>query len=472
MQHAFQWLRGRDAEGLVLATRRNMLKAGMAGIGGLSLPRLLAAEAQGQSRSGKAVILLWMAGGPSHIDTWDPKPDRPAENRGPFGTITTSLPGVRLCEHYPKQAALLGKRFTLIRSVDAHGSNHEPNTVFQTGNRRAESRTNPETAKYPALGALAGKFLGPRLPGAPPYAAFMTSRSHLAWGGRLGAGFDPFLANRATRLPILTDVGKDTGRVSAGDFFNMPKGLDGERLGDRASLSRGLDRLRESLERDGRLDGLDRHEQMAMEMLTGPRLRRALDIEAEPLSTRDRFGPHLWCRQALLARRLVEAGCRFVTLDLSYHGASGTWDTHGDNIPPYGGISKGLKPLLPLFDHLVTTLVEDLAERGLLDDTLVLAQGEFGRTPKLGTQGSTDGRDHWPVVLSALMAGGGLRHGQVIGSTEADGGHIATRPVTPADMAATIFRHLGVPLDSTYQDAQGQLFPLLPDEGRPLAELF
>jgi uncharacterized protein (DUF1501 family) len=252
----------------------------------------------------------------------------------------------------------------------------------------------------------------------------------------------------------------------------MRDGLTGERLGERSSLSKGLDRLRDTLEREGRLDGLDRHERAAIDMLTGPRLRRAMELEAEPMATRDKFGPHLWCQQALLARRLVEAGCRFVTLDLSYHTASGTWDTHGDNIPPYGGISKGLKPLLPLFDHLVTTLVDDLAERGLLEDTLVIAQGEFGRTPMIGTQGSTDGRNHWQEVMSLLMAGGGLRHGQVIGSTEADGGHIANRPVTPADMAATIYRHLGVPLDSVYQDAQGQPFPILPDEGRPIEELF
>ncbi|MBU6294757.1 MAG: DUF1501 domain-containing protein [Planctomycetes bacterium] len=472
MAHAFGWMRPREPEGLVLPSRRNLLKAGMAGIGGVSLPGLLAAESRGLARSGKAVILLWMAGGPSHIDTWDPKPDRPPENRGPFGTIATSVPGFRFCEHYPKQAALLSKRFTVVRSVDARGSNHEPNVVFQTGNKRAEARTNPETVKYPAIGAIAGKFLGPRLPGAPPYAAFMTGRSHLAFAGRLGPGFDPFLANRAARLPVLTNVGQDTGKVSPGDFFTMRDGLTGERLGQRSSLSKGLDRLRDTLEREGRLDGLDRHERAAIDMLTGPRLRRAMELEAEPMATRDKFGPHLWCQQALLARRLVEAGCRFVTLDLSYHTASGTWDTHGDNIPPYGGISKGLKPLLPLFDHLVTTLVEDLAERGLLDDTLVIAQGEFGRTPMIGTQGSTDGRNHWPEVMSLLMAGGGLRHGQVIGSTEADGGHIANRPVTPADMAATIYRHLGVPLDSVYQDAQGQPFPILPDEGRPIEELF
>src|SRR5436853_1800196 len=190
---------------------------------------------------------------------------------------------------------------------------------------------------------------------------------------------------------------------------------------------------------------MDRYGQAAVEMIAGRRAQSAFDLTREPMAVRDRYGKQLWCQQALLARRLVEAGVSFVTLDLSYHTASGTWDTHGDNIPPYGGIRKGLGPLLPLFDHLLTTLVEDLRQRGKLDDVLVVAMGEFGRTPRLGTQGSTDGRNHWPVVLSMALAGGGLRHGQVIGATEKDGGHISLRPVRPADLAATIYKFMGVP---------------------------
>jgi uncharacterized protein (DUF1501 family) len=185
---------------------------------------------------------------------------------------------------------------------------------------------------------------------------------------------------------------------------------------------------------------------------------------------RDRYGKHLWCQQALIARRLVEAGVAFVTIDLSYHSASGTWDTHGDNIPPYGGIRKGLTPLLPLFDHLLTTLVDDLHERGLADDVLVIAMGEFGRTPKMGTQESTDGRDHWPVVMSMTLAGGGFRHGQVIGSTERDGGQIKERPVTPGDLAATIYHHMGVPLDVTYLDHSGRPRNIV-ENGRVISEL-
>ena len=168
---------------------------------------------------------------------------------------------------------------------------------------------------------------------------------------------------------------------------------------------------------------------------------------------------------------MVEEGPAFVTLDLSYRSASGTWDTHGDNIPPYGGIKNGLGPLLPLFDHLITTLVADLDERGLLDDVLVIAMGEFGRTPNMGTQGSTDGRNHWPVVMSMCMAGGGLRHGQIIGAFGRDGGEIHERPVTPGDLAATLFRYFDVPQDVSYLDDRGRPRFILDQGGSPIREL-
>ncbi len=205
-------------------------------------------------------------------------------------------------------------------------------------------------------------------------------------------------------------------------------------------------------------------------MIVGDRMRTALDVTREPEPSRERYGNHLWCQQALLARRMIEAGVAFVTLDLSYHTASGTWDTHGDNIPPYGGIKNGLGPLLPLFDHLITTLVSDLEERGMLDDVLIIAMGEFGRTPQLGTQGSTDGRNHWPHIMSMCLAGGGLRHGQVIGASTKDGGHILDRPVTPGDLAATIYHHMGVPLDTVYHDDGGRPIAVVKN-GAPLSEL-
>jgi hypothetical protein len=473
--HAFGSFRPRP-DGLLLPTRRNLLRAGLAGVAGLSFPGLLRARdaarrGQAPPPARKSLILLWMTGGPSQIDTLDPKPDRPPENRGPFGVTKTRLPGVLVCEHLPKLAARLD-RFTVIRSVDCRHSNHEPNTVMQTANLLAEPRTNPEARQYPAIGSLVAKFRGPNHPAAPAYAAFFRSRTHLAFAGYLGKQYDPFPANAASKLPVYDLVGQDTGKVSSGDLFQLPAGVDADRLSDRQALLRGFDRLRADIDNSGTMAGMDRYGRQAVEMLTSGRVRDALDLSKEDPATRERYGKHLWCQQALLARRLVEAGCAFVTLDLSYHTASGTWDTHGDNIPPYGGIKKGLGPLLPLFDHLITTLADDLHDRGLSDEVLVVAMGEFGRTPRLGTQGSTDGRDHWPYVMSMLLSGGGLRHGQVIGSSEKDGGQVKERPVRPGDLAATIYRHFGVPLDATYLDPTGRQHNLLPHGGEPVRELF
>ena len=474
-EHAFADFHGRRREGLTWFDRRGMLKAGLAGLAGLSLPALLRARAEAATagramRSGKSCILLWMAGGPSHLDTWDPKPDRPLVNRGPFGVTQTKLPGVLLCEHLPKQAAMLDK-FTIIRSVDARHSGHSPNTVFQTGNLAAEPRTNREADQYPALASIIAKHHGANQPSMPPYAAFMKSRGHLPFAGYLGKQYDPFLCDQAAQLPIYTEVGVDTGTVNAGNLFEMPTGLSVDRIRSRRQLLTQFDQLRADLDLGGSMSALDAYQQQAVDMLVGRRARDAFDLSQEPESIRARYGKHLWCRQTLIARRLVEAGTAFVTLDLSYHGASGTWDTHGDNIPPYGGISRGLGPLLPLFDHLITTLVDDLDRRGMLDDVLVIAMGEFGRTPIMGTQGSTDGRNHWPVVMSMCLAGGGLRHGQVIGSTERDGGVIQDRPVTPGDLGATLFRHFDVPTDVQYLDLKGRPRNVL-DGGRPIAELF
>ena len=234
---------------------------------------------------------------------------------------------------------------------------------------------------------------------------------------------------------------------------------------------RDFDRLRSDLDLSGSMDAVDTYSQQAVEMVTGRRAQAAFDISREPDDIRERYGKHLWCQQALLARRLVEAGVAFVTIDLSYHTASGTWDNHGIPGGVYGGISKGLKPLLPLFDHIITTLVDDLDHRGLLDDVLVIGMGEFGRTPNMGTQNSVDGRNHWPVVMSMTLAGGGLRHGQVIGATEHDGGQIKERPVTPGDLAATIYRHMDVPLDATYLDPRGRP-NFIVEDGAPIVELF
>ncbi len=473
--HAFNSYLPLAREGVTVLSRRNMLKAGMAGLAGLSLPTLLRQRAEaaavGQAMSHKSVILLWMTGGPSQIDTWDPKPDRPFNNRGPFAPISTAMPGVQICEHLPKQAAMLD-RFTIIRSVDPAKSNHQPNQVMQTANREAAPRVNPKGDRYPAIGSIVAKHHGANHPTMPPYVTFHKDSSHVAWGGYLGKQYDPFNGNNAAVLPAYDMVGKRLDRTTGANIFQLPGALNQARLHDRTSLMQDLDRLRSGLDQGGAMGALDQYGQQALDMLLGHRAQQAFDLSREPADMRERYGDHLWCQQALLARRLVEAGVSFVTLDLSYHTASGTWDNHGDNIPPYGGIERGLGPLLPLFDHLLTTLVSDLEERGLLDEVLVLAMGEFGRTPYMGTQDSVDGRNHWPVVMSMSLAGGGLRHGQVIGASDQQGGAIAERPVTPADLAATIYRHMGVPLDGTYLDDRGRPRYFVEEDGRPLPELF
>lgn len=452
-----------------------MVKASLAGVAGLSFPELLRQRAAASQRgdsldSHRSVILLWMTGGPSHIDMWDMKPERPLENRGPFSPIPTAIPGEFICEHLPKQAAMLDK-FTIIRSVDCRNSSHEPNQVMQTGHRDAAPRVNPKGDRFPAIGSVIGKLRGANHAGVPPYMAFQRSASHIAYAGYLGQEHNPFLANQAARLPIYDLVGKDTGKLSDPKLFRMPRELDFDRVEQRLGLLRELDRMRRDLDASGTMEAMDTYQQQALDLLAGGRVQKALDLSSEPAATRDKFGDHLWCQQALLARRLVEAGAAFVTIDLSYHTASGTWDNHGDNIPPYGGISKGLRPLLPLFDHLITTLVSDLEQRGLLDEVLVIAMGEFGRTPQMGTQGSTDGRNHWPRVMSMCLAGGGMRHGQVIGSTSADGGEIKSRPVSPGDLAATIYHHMQVPLHATYDDDRGRPIFIVQENGQPISEL-
>lgn len=455
--HAFSFLNARDRDGLAVFSRRSVLKAGLAGFAGLPFSNLLrlraeAANAGRPTPGNKAVILLWMTGGPSHIDTWDVKPEMPKEIRGPFKDIPTKLPGVHICEYLPRQAAMMDK-FTLIRSVDCRESNHEPNMVMQTANLAAEPRTNPRGHLFPAIGSVVAKFRGDPQPKMPPYVVLnMKSRSHIAWGGYLGKQFDPFIGNNVSRL------------------FQLPSGLTMDRLHSRRTLVEQMETMRADLDANGQMEATDRFAQQAFEIVAGARAQNAFDLTREPEKIVRHYGDHDWCRQALLARRLVEAGVSFVTIDLSNHSASGTWDTHGDNIPPYGGIWNGLRPLLPVFDHLITTLVSDLDDHGLLDDTLVIAMGEFGRSPKIGTQGSTDGRDHWPVVMSMVMAGGGFRHGQVIGASSRDGSEIAERPVTPGDIAATIYHHFGVPLDSTYLDHQGRPLRLV-DHGEPIREL-
>lgn len=458
-----------------LIHRRSFLAAGIAGLTSLGAPCTSeAVERATPKPSGKSVILLWMAGGPSQIDTWDPKPDRPVENRGPFASIPTKVPGIRVCEHLPKQAAMMN-RFTLIRSVDCSASEHSPNKVLQTGNRDASPRRSNRGDLYPGIGSIVAKFHGPNQEGMPPYVAFNRDPAHVARGGFLGGQFDPMNGHRAAGLPEYKGFGRLQGEAveqSQSGRFDLPEGFSRERLRSRFDLLNKLDRFPPEADVTGEMTAQVKLRQRALDMVLGGRVSDAFDLTRVPEKIRTLYGEQLWCQQALLARRLIEAGTTFVTLDLSMGINAGDWDSHGTE-HVFGGIESGLKPLLPTFDHLITTLVRDLETCGLLDKVLILAMGDFGRTPILGTQKNfTGGRNHWKGVASVCLAGGGLRHGQVIGSSDKEGGAIDSRPVTPADLSATIYKHLGIPLDSTYLDNTGRPMHIVDGQGSPLKELF
>jgi hypothetical protein len=417
---------------------------------GLSLPALLASQAAasavGKPQRKTNVILFWLSGGPSHIDMWDPKPDAPSEIRGPFGHIPTKLPGVHGCEHLPLTAKLMDK-LTIIRSVDSSASNHTPITM-QAGNPLAR-RTDDgkDGGGYPSMGAIAAKFRGPNVPGMPGFIGLADSWKSDVWGaGEMGNAYEPV-----------------NGKELAGQL-TIPEGVSIDRLGDRQTLRKSLDSLMHTLDHNPELAATDRYTQQAFDVVTSGRAQRAFNLDEETPAMRDFYGHTSMGEKALLARRLVEAGVPFVLVS----GAWGYFDHHGDEVR-WGGIEKGLKPLLPRVDQTLNAIVTDLESRGLLDTTLILMMGEFGRGPVINKQA---GRDHWPAVMSMVMAGGSLRHGQVIGSTDRKGYGIDSRPVTPSDLAATVFQHLGIDLNSQWTDRQGRPVPIVTGGGRAISELF
>jgi hypothetical protein len=376
---------------------------------------------------------------------WDPKPDAPSEIRGPFDTIATSVPGVRFCEHLPRQAAIMDK-LTVIRSVDCSASNHTPIT-FQAGNPLAR-RTDDgrDGGGYPSMGSIAAKFRGPNEPGLPAFVGLADKWVSDVWGaGHMGSPFEPVKGSELA------------GR------FDLPKGVSVDRLGDREGLRRAFDHLSADLDANRAIDHVDRYTRQAIEMIASGKARRAFEVEKEDPRLRDAYGHDSLGTKALLARRLVEAGVTYVLVS----GAWGYFDHHGDSVV-WKGIEKGLKPLLPSIDQTLATLVCDLEARGLLDQTLVVMMGEFGRAPTINRDA---GRDHWTNVMSLVLAGGGLRHGQVIGATDRKGHGILERMVTPQDLAATIFSHLGIDLESHWVNAQGRPIPIVHEGGRPIAEL-
>ncbi|MEE2686080.1 MAG: DUF1501 domain-containing protein [Planctomycetota bacterium] len=429
---------------LRVGSRRWFLQTGLGGIAGLTLPQLLQASEAG-SKNPKSVILFWLSGGPSQLDLWDPKPDAPQEVRGPFGTISTALPGVRFGEHLPLQASIADK-LNIIRSVDCSSSNHTPITM-QAGNPLAR-RTNDgrDGGGYPSMGSVTSLLKGSNDPDMPAFIGLANSWTSDVYGaGEMGARHEPVKG------------------LELSDKFHLPKGISVDRLQDRRELQRQVDQLQRGLEKGDLFSSFDRNTQQAFEMVLSGKVQQAFDLDQESDKTRDEYGRVSVGEKALLARRLVEAGSSFVLVS----GAWGYFDHHGDDVR-WMGIEKGLKPLTPRIDRVMFALVNDLEQRGLLDSTLVLMMGEFGRTPTINEQ---NGRHHWTPIMSMVMAGGGLPCGQVIGSSDTRGAEIRSGRVRPQDLAATTFKHLGIDLDSHWLNNSGRPVPIVTEGGRPIPEL-
>ncbi len=417
-------------------TRRDFLKVGALGAGGLLLSDLLrsraAASAQGQPSRNTSVVWLWLGGGPTHIETFDPKMSAPAEFRSVVGAVPTRLPGVEFGGVFPKMGQLADK-LAVVRSFAHTNSGHGGGTHWVMTGYNFPPADNGQAAIKPGFGSILARHRGPnnRQTGLPTYVRLGgTLGDGPAW---LGAAYAPF------------DVGGQARR-------NMDVKVTLDNLSDRRTLLKGLDAMDRTLDQSGLLTGLDSFEQQAFELIAS-RAREAFDISREDPRTRDRYGRGLG-EQLLLARRLCEAGVGFVTL---HHGG---WDMHG-------GIGQAMKNLGPQVDHAVASFIEDTCDRGLDRDILLVITGEFGRTPRIN---GGAGRDHWAPLSTLALAGGGLRMGQVVGESTAKAEVPRSTPITPQDLMATVFHVLGLPLDLHYRDQTGRPVPMISD-GKPIAEL-
>jgi hypothetical protein len=445
-------MRRTDCEGF---HRRDFLTIGSAGMLGLTLPGFLAAEARARAANketkakARGVILLWLAGGPATIDMWDNKPEAPEGIRGEFKSIDTTAPGMRIAETFPKVAGV-GNRISIVRSLYHTIPSHGPATVFmQTGNK-------PTAAlQYPALGSLTAKLMTVET-GIPPYVTFGDVRGGQAGlAGYLGTGFNPFVieGNGA-------GAGGKGSQNRGGGFSVRGLTLKGtftlEDLEKRDSLLRKFDSGFSGLDKSNDLvDGLDQFHQQAIEILRSDKTRGALDLNAEKPATRELYGNTPFGQGALAARRLIEAGVRFATVSL------GGWDTHRETFTAHK------TRLAPTTDQVLAALVKDLDDRGLLDSTIVMCAGEFGRTPKVN---KTTGRDHWARSMACVLAGGGFKRGYVHGSTDASGMAPATDPVTPDDVSSTIFHNLGIDPHQELQTSTGRPVQLF-REGKVIEKL-
>jgi hypothetical protein len=439
--------------------RRTFLRAGMLGATGLALADLLRAESRASTRDNRSrnasVIILWMRGGPSHIDMWDPKPEAPAEYRGEFGTQPTSVSGITLCDLLPMCGKIMD-RWSIVRSLYHADAGHSSgDQICFTG---YPAGPNPDDNIYPSCGSIVQKQLAHENPELPGYV--MIPRMVPGTGpAYLGVAGKPF------------ETGADP--ANPGPFrvpnFSLPQSVTLEQVGERRRLLSSFDQLKRDVDNTGQLDAMDRFHQKAWDILTSSKARDAFDLEKEPEPIRDRYGympafdpkasnrcgAPAWSQRILLARRLVEAGVRLVTVDLRW------WDTH---VKGFESLKLGF---LPRFDRAYSALIEDLDNRGLLDSTLVIAWGEFGRTPKVNNDA---GRDHYPNVFSAALAGGPIKGGQVLGESDSKGAFPRTSPKTPQDVLATLYAHLGIDTQAQYQNSSGRPISVL-SSGTPLEEL-
>ncbi|MEK6263104.1 MAG: DUF1501 domain-containing protein [Planctomycetota bacterium] len=427
--------------------RREFLRIGSLAAGGVTLADLCRRRAMADhAPRDSAVIQIFLCGGPSQHDTFDPKPLAPMECR-PFDSIETAMPGVRVTEFFPRLAAIFDE-FSVVRSVH-HGDGSHNHSVHWMQTGRYPDKLVFGQNQFPASGTVISRYRGANAHGLPPNVA-IPDGFYYSTAAYLGSRYDPL------EIP---DPNKPD--------FHVPnlKPMDGittNRLDDRLRILKGLDRYRRDVDTHGQFAAMDAFQAAAQDMISGPAVRRAFDISSEDPRLRERYGRTRLGQGCLLARRLVEAGVTFVNVkDYEFF----EWDLHGTVGGP--GI-EGTKTKGPHLDMALSSLILDLKQRGLLNRVLVQVFGEFGRTPNINT---TAGRDHWGNVFTALFAGGGLRHGQVIGSSDAKGALPLDRPLGPSDLLATMYRFLGISTDISPTDFSGRPIPLLPG-GEPIREMF
>jgi hypothetical protein len=430
--------------------RRSFLKAGFLGAAGLSLVDWLQLKAQAapsaMSTRDTAVILIWLDGGPTHMDTYDVKTAAPAEYRGPMQTTKTSVPGIDICDLMPRQARIMD-RLAIVRSLHHTTGDHFAGAHWMLTGYHGSTAANLDPM-YPSAGSIAARVRGANQAGLPAYVAVPVAAS---------VGLNPGY-NSAAYLGHAYNPFQTGGDPNAANFsvrnLVLPGGVTLSQLDDRRELLRSFDTLRRDIDRSGTLESLDRFQREAYEMISGPAAREAFAIHKEDPRLRDRYGRHNWAQSCLLARRLVEAGVTFVTVHM------GGWDDHA-------AIEAAMKNKLPIVDRAVAALVEDLCDRGLYERVAICMCGEFGRTPRVNKDA---GRDHWGQSGFVLLGGGGLKTGLVVGSTTDKGEYPRDRPVTPEDMLATLYHVLGIDTRQVFIDKSGRPHPIL-SKGEPIAEL-